>query len=396
MNGNSYSFPLSAFILGMSYLFWKYMQHKWSTAQKLPMPYSKQTSWIWGHELEIFQHEAYEMYIEWAASVGLVYRTKAALFQSNIIIVGDNVAAHHILQNAYSYVKAAGYRRVITRLIGKGLAGAEGEDHRYQRKLLAPAFTSGTVEAMTDDIISCVDQMTRNLRSAVETTNNDVLDFVPIMSACTLDIIGRVCFGHDFKGGESSEAKAIISAWHHDVAVSRTFAGFLAPILINIFPWITRLPIPAFRDGVVGRTIHQLAGKLITDSSENADAFHGKDILSILINRNNSEARLTTTELLDNIATFLVAGHETIAFILLHVARNLSIQSKLQQEIRTGTSVDYNRILELEYLNAVVKEGLRLHPVGATPDRIALYDDVIPLNQALRTESGGNGILILC
>ncbi|KAF9030173.1 hypothetical protein BDP27DRAFT_1246269, partial [Rhodocollybia butyracea] len=100
-----------------------------------------QTSWIWGHELQNFQHEAYKMYIEWAASVGLVYRTKAALFQSDIIIVGDNVAAHHILQNAYSYVKPTGYWRVITRLVGKGIAGAEGKDHRYQRKLLAPAFT---------------------------------------------------------------------------------------------------------------------------------------------------------------------------------------------------------------------------------------------------------------
>lgn len=82
----------------------------------------------------------------------------------------------------------------------------------------------------------------------------------------SLDIIGRVAFGHDFGSGESSEAKAMSDSWHQDAVLGmcyylcandmvlitptflgRTFAGFLAPILIGAFPWINNLPIPALQ-----------------------------------------------------------------------------------------------------------------------------------------------------
>ncbi|KAF9068349.1 cytochrome P450 [Rhodocollybia butyracea] len=377
MIDNNYSLLFSILIL--TSLFWRYVQTKRSTAQQLAMPYPNQTSWIWGHELEIFQHEASEMYIKWAASIGLVYRIKAALFQPDIIIVGDNSAAQHILQNSNRYVKAPAFLRLITRHIGKGLVCVEGEDHKYQRRLLAPAFTSSAVEAMADDIFSCVDKMTQNLRStliATGETNDDIVDVVPIMSACTLDIIGRVGFGHDFEGGKSTEGRAISSAWRHDMVMTRTFTGFVAPIVINVFPWIIKFPIAAFRDGVVRRIIHKLAGKLISDNSKNMNVLHVHD------KRDKSEARLTTVELLDNTTAV------TVDFILLQLARNPSIQRKLQQEIRSVASLDYSTIVGLEYLNAVAKEGLRLHPVGAPTERIALRDDVIPLNQAIRTGSG--------
>ncbi|KAF9068332.1 cytochrome P450 [Rhodocollybia butyracea] len=388
MISNSYSFPLIVFILGSSYFFWRYVKLQGSAVQKLPMVFSKQTSWIWGHEPEIFQHQASEMYVKWAESFGLVYRVKAALFQFDIVIVGDDSAAQHILQNSDSYGKAPAFLRMISRLLGKGVVWAEGEVHRYQRRQLAPAFTSRAVEAMTDDIFFCVDKMTQNLRSTLRGANT-IVDIVPVMSACTLDILGRVGFGHDFEGGESTEAKAINTAWHQDVVMSRTFAGFLAPILITVFPWITRLPIPAFRDGVMRQIVHKLAGKLLIDNSKNMD---GNDILSILLNVSEEECQLTTIELLDNITTFFVAGHETTAvtidFILLRLARNPSMQDKLRREVRTVASLDYNSIVELEYLNAIVKEGLRLHPVGPPTERIAAHDDVIPLSQAIHTGSG--------
>ncbi|KAF9066297.1 cytochrome P450 [Rhodocollybia butyracea] len=417
---NSYLLTLSALILGASYLFRRLQRKQRRMGQELPMADLKQASWIWGHEFKIFQHEACEMYIEWAASLGPMYRVKAALFQPEIIIVGDNSAARHILQNCYtSYVKAPAFQGLLRSHLGNGLATVEGEEHKYQRRLLAPAFTSGAVEAMADDIFSCVDKMTQNLRSALidtgETNDTGVVDMVPIMSACTLDIIGRVGFGHDFECGKSTEAKAIISAWHQDVVKLQTFAGFMAPILINVFPWITRLPIPAFQDGIIKRIVYRLAGKLVSANSNNMNA-SGNDILSLLLKsdqntEDKSEPRFTTTELLDNVLNYhslvcqtefttyyssrtmyRLAGHETSAitvdFILLNLAQNPKIQRKLQQEIRTIPSLDYNSIVGLEYLEAVVKEGLRLHPVEGLTERMALQDDVIPLKHAIHTESG--------
>ncbi|KAF9071344.1 cytochrome P450 [Rhodocollybia butyracea] len=397
INDGYLKFPLSVFVLGMSYFFWKYVQRKRNMVEKLPTPDS--ASWIWGHELQVFKSEASEMYIKWAASLGLVHKVKAALFQPDIIVVGDNFAAHHILQNTDTYGRAPLFLQLVAGLAGKSIAGAEGEDHRYQRRLLAPAFTSGAIEAMTDNIFSCVDKMSRNLRSSLVgtggETNGAIVDMVPVMSACTLDIIGRVGFGHEF---ESTEAKAIISAWHQDVVRSQTFAGFVAPILMTIFPFITKLPLPAFQGHVVRSIVHEVAGKVLSDGSKNTNVLDGNNIMSILLRNGKqttdekSASRLSTTQLLDNITIILISGHEssavTIDFILLQLAQNPVIQRRLRQEVQTLPSLNYNNIITLEYLNAIVKEGLRMYPIGPPTERVALQDDIIPLNQAILARSG--------
>ncbi|KAJ3991976.1 cytochrome P450 [Lentinula boryana] len=382
-------------VLHMLRNLWRRLQQQQESVKKLSVAPMKR-NWIWGHELEIFRHEACKMHIEWSASMGPMYRVKSALFQPDIVVVNDTLAAQHIFQNAYTYVKAPAFRPIIARLIGSGIVYAEGEEHKYQRRLLAPAFTSNAVKAMSDDIFACADKMSHKLRAEISDGaggNDTVVDIAPLLSACTLDIIGRVAFGHDFGGGESNEAKEIASAWHEDVLMAHTFGGFLAPRLINIFPWITSLPIPILPgESVSKRIVNRLAGKLLQENHLTDNA----DILSLLVNDNQkkgkSEVRLSNSELLDNITTFMMVGHETsgasLIFILLELARNPVIQQRLRQEVQAAGHLDYECVQQLEYLDSVVKEGLRLYPALPLTERVALQDDVVPLSSPLRMRSG--------
>ncbi|KAJ3820355.1 cytochrome P450 [Lentinula raphanica] len=357
-------------------------------------------SWIWGHEFELFKRQACEMHIKWATSMGSMYRVKAALFQPDIIVINDVAAMQYIFQNAYTYVKAPAFRPIIKRLIGNGIVYAEGEEHKHQRKLLAPAFTSNAVKAMSDDIFACADKMIHKLRAELNSSTsgtNVVVDVAPMFSTCTLDIIGRVAFGHDFGSGDSTEAKEISSAWHEDVLMAHTFVGFLAPRLINLFPWITSLPIPVLpAESVSKRIVDRLAGKLLKDVHLQALNLDSTDILSLLVRdskiKGKSEIRLSDDELLDNITTFMMVGHETssasLIFTLLELARNPSVQHKLRQEITAAGQLHYDSVQQLEYLDCVVKEGLRLHPALPLTERVALQDDVIPLMQPLEIKTG--------
>lgn len=100
----------------------------------------------------------------------------------------------------------------------------------------------------------------------------------------SLDIVGRVAFGYDFGSGESSEAKAISDAWHKDVLMGRTFAGFCAPVVIGAFPAINHLPIPMLQeDGVTKVIALKLANRMLAEHRSNALGDDGKDILSVLI-----------------------------------------------------------------------------------------------------------------
>lgn len=381
----------------LSLLVLRCIQRRRDPASKVRCVPTLEAHWLWGHEYVVWQHEACAMYLKWTKDMGPLYRIKASFFQRDVIVAADNLASHHILASAYRYPKAPAFLPLTDKLIGKGVVYAQGDEHKHQRRLIAPAFTLGAVKGMSDDVVECtqrfVERVTKHVGSqGYETT----MDIAPFVSACTLDIIGRIAFGHDFGCGESKEARDIAESWHKDVLLGRTMAGFLAPIMMCAFPWITELPIPALQtDGVAKRVAIKLAGELLRQNKAQLESGSGKDILSILVKdqkKSKHDERLSHTTLLENISTFIMVGHETtsctVSFTLLELARHPAVQQKLRQEICNLGDFSYDHIRSLPYLDAVCREGLRIHPAAPRTDRIALEDDVIHLSQPLTTVDG--------
>lgn len=388
----SFSLLLSTVVLAVLA---RYVFSKKRDVSYLPSPPASEGSWIWGNERQVFEHQACEMYNKWAARLGPLFKIKAALFHGDVIVVADNAAAAHVFQYSERYVKAPMFRPIVVKLLGKGLVWAEGAEHRHQRRLLAPAFSPENVRGMADDVWECAEKLESRLTNQILSNGGEMtINIVPHTSACTLDILGRTAFGHDFNMGESTEAKEISASWHKDVNMGLTFAGFLAPILLFTFPWIAKLPIGGLQEEGVAKSIVTKLASRILEKGQISDK--GKDILSLLIKDSRDlkgEKGLSHAQILDNIATFLMVGHETTAgslnFTLLDLARNPEVQQKLREEIQTfGQDLDYDNVQKLEYLDAVVREGLRLHPAAPRTERVALEDDIIPLSKPIRTTDG--------
>jgi len=129
-----------------------------------------------------------------------------------------------------------------------------------------------------------------------------------------------------------------------------------------------------------------------------------QDIFSLLVKANmdaSARLKLSDEELLAQMRTLLVAGHETtsttISWMLLELARNPKVQSRLRDEIRKTEATVYARgdsqlkaqdLDSMPYLNAVIKEGLRFHPAAPQVLRMALQDEILPLSKPILTESG--------
>ncbi|KAI0918769.1 hypothetical protein AcV7_006907 [Taiwanofungus camphoratus] len=359
-------------------------------------PSRKITNWIWGHELMAFQAEATEMYTKWASICGPIFKIKAALFHSDIIIAADHAAVQHIFQHSDDYVKSPAFRPPVANVLGKGLVWAEGDDHKKQRRVLATAFSPENLKGMADDISECSEKLESRLTNQVLSRGGGAtVNIVELTSSCTLDIIGRVAFGHDFKSGQSTEAKQIHTSWNGHVNGGLTFGGFIAMLVIRAFPYVTLIPLPAVKaGGRIRQIVIKLSKRLLERGSFKES---GKDILSILMKadkeRGTKEEGLTPQQILDNISTFMMVGHETtagsISFTLLDLARHPEKQRKLREEVRSyGRDLSYDDVQRLEYLDAVVKEGLRLHPASPQTERVALRDDVIPLSKPVRTRDG--------
>ncbi|CCL99580.1 uncharacterized protein FIBRA_01598 [Fibroporia radiculosa] len=353
-------------------------------------------SWIWGHELLAFEGQATEMYTNWASVWGPIFKIKAALFHSDIIVAADHAAVQYIFQNSDDYVKSPAFRPPVANVLGKGLVWAEGDDHKKQRRILANAFSSEAIKGMADDIAECSEKLESRLTNhLLSHAGAATVNIVEYTSTCTLDIIGRVAFGYDFRSGQSTEAKQIHASWNGHVNSGLTFGAFIAMLVIRTFPQIFLLPLPAIKaGGQIREIVSKLSMRLLERGTFNE---RGRDILSTLMKADNGDGskveRLTAQQIVDNISTFMMVGHETTAgslnFTLLELAKRPEIQQKLRDEVRQrGRNFSYDDIQRLEYLDAVVKEGLRLHPASPQTERVALKDDVIPLSKPVRTTTG--------
>lgn len=95
---------------------------------------------------------------------------------------------------------------------------------------------------------------------------------------------------------------------------------------------------------------------------------------------------LSEEEIVANSVLFFLAGYETtgstLSYCLYELATNPNIQEKLYQEVKSvidsGETLNYNNVMKLQYLDAVISETLRKHSPALILSREASDDYHIP------------------
>jgi hypothetical protein len=125
---------------------------------------------------------------------------------------------------------------------------------------------------MAAEISECAEKYESRVTNHILANNGRAtINIVDYTSAATLDIIGRVGFGHDFKAqipshkeshGPLSDADAIREAWDNLVETGLQPASFIAPIVVRAYPPITKAPLPLMRaQGKTKTVVKRLAGR---------------------------------------------------------------------------------------------------------------------------------------
>ena len=132
----------------------------------------------------------------------------------------------------------------------------------------------------------------------------------------------------------------------------------------------------------------------LPDSQRLTDkAIRGRALLVLVYDLSSN---LSAIENITEVPTFLVAGHETSStqttwtLFALASPRYHNIQSKLREElfsVETDTP-SLDQLNELPYLDAVVRESLRLYPAVTSTIRVAARDDVIPVSKPFVDRKG--------
>src|SRR5262249_10778985 len=235
----------------------------------------------------------------------------------------------------------------------------DGERHHRERRLMAPPLHGERMHVYG-----------RLMREIADR----VIDAWPVgqpfpihheMQAITLDVILRAVFGVD-EGTRFARVRENIVRFLAQ-ADSPT-AAFLAiqafqVELGGLSPW-----------GRFVRNRETIRTELLAEiGRRRREGTEGRtDILSMLVEaRDDRGEPMTDAELIDEMFTLLMAGHETtatsLAWAFHHLLEHPDVLAKLRAELARVVGegpVEPQHIPQLEYLDAVIKESQRLCPVA--------------------------------
>ncbi|KAK0475213.1 cytochrome P450 [Armillaria novae-zelandiae] len=353
--------------------------------------------WL-GHELLLRSQEEFgDLETKWCKEYGTVYRIRGC-FGQNILVVSDPKALEHIFHPSRPYPKTSDVNFIFGLILGgfSGLIVAEKEAHHRQRKILNPAFSSTNLRNSQVMFQQCSDKVVNALRRCI---TSEPIDVVHWMSRVSLDIIGA--FRYDFGSLDGRDTELEIAMKHLFTAsqANPSAVELMVVALIRMLPnsalqILTLLPTREVRQltsvGEIARKIAReiLAAHAVQDGED-------KDIVDILT-RARVMGQMRDDEIELQFITFLLAGHETTAttlsWLLYELAAHPEHQSMIREEVKHSYHDDYD---SLPFLNAVIKESLRLHPIVHTPTRTAPHDDVLPLTGS-KTLAIPKGQTIFC
>ncbi|KAK7463547.1 hypothetical protein VKT23_006895 [Stygiomarasmius scandens] len=384
-------------------------------------------SWLVGNEYDlVHQLEANKLQDPWANEYGAVFRYSGC-FGEDILHVADPKALQHIFHaSSYHYPKAGDTRNDFRRLFGKSIVWAEGNMHQRHRKALNPAFSASQLKMYLSVFQRSTQRLVakwQNQYSLLDRNKEEgqTVDMTRWISRLTLDIIGETSFDYDFQALEDSDnrltaiMKMIFSASVQRSKLSLLVRAFRRNLIVDpafYNPLNPDEPIVLTKEDKLQDNWLKASKKAAEDilRRKAASGHQGveegsKDILSILVRSNSLEdpkKRLDDEEVLAQMSTMILAGHETTGhtavWLLYALAQHPEQQRRILEEIqevrkrkvdaredKQFTPHDYD---SMPFFNAVIKEALRLYPTSLALFRFPDRDDVIPLSESIISASG--------
>ncbi len=277
------------------------------------------------------------------AQYGDAFRIYSPATQAHIYVFSHPDHVRHVLvDNHPNYTKGIGIERVGI-LLGNGIMVSEGDQWRRQRKMIQPAFHRDVIARMVDHFRDANAQLLDKWLACAE--KREEINVTQHMSDATLNIVLRALFSRDLEAIVSTHGSNPFALLTEETERNLTFAYKFRSLSKLIMDCVNRR------------------------RAQNAEYF---DLLSMLLaarDRKSGEP-MPDKQLLDEIMTLIVAGHETTASALNWMWYLLSQHPDAEHHLHgeldalTDAPATIEQIMQLPYTRQVIEETLRLYPPG--------------------------------
>jgi cytochrome P450 len=275
------------------------------------------------------------------------------------VLLNTPAAIHRVLvDNHANYRRTRASVRILRPVAGAGLLLSEGEAWRLQRRTVAPALAPRVMPLLARHIVHVTAETLDRLAGQAAAGPIDLLAEMQFLS---LEIAGRSMFSLPMQARQA--------------ALRRLLGEFAArwsrPHLLDL---VLPPAIPSPRDfgrGLFRRRWMGLMRTIVAERMAVPAPETPRDLFDLLRAARDPEtgAAFTATELRDQVATLLLAGHETTAlalfWALVMLAQMPALADWLAAEVDEVpiTAADATEVVgRLPRTRAMVQETLRLYP----------------------------------
>jgi cytochrome P450 len=318
--------------------------------------------------LRAIRRNALTMWPEAAYQEEIVERK--LLGRSNFLLNAPDAIRQVLVDNPGNYRRSSASVRILRPITGRGLLLSEGEEWRLQRRTTAPALAPRVMPMLARHIVSATDEAVGVLTAQA----GQPVDLLAAMQNLALEIAGRSMFSLETRQ-YGAAMRAQLTEYGQRFAQAHLLDMMLPP------------SIPTPRD--FGRRRFQVRWMALMDSIMQARMAAPasdvpRDLFDLLLAARDPEtgAAFSHEQLRDQVATLILAGHETTAVTLFWaltlLARSPAEQQYLADEVRDldlQPETAAAAMAQLPYTRAVVNETLRLYPPAFTMAREAIGAD---------------------
>jgi enediyne biosynthesis protein E7 len=301
--------------------------------------------------------DSLERMSELFARLGDIYRVFSPARKAYVYVINHPDDVKRVLvSNHRNYTKGIGLDRVKI-LLGNGIMTSEGEFWRRQRYMMQPLFHRRVITGFAAVIDEANERLLKKW-DALEASDSPV-NITDDLSELTLEIVLRAIFGTDL-------------------------ARLEAELGGNPFALVTKESARdlkfAYRFRQIAKHVAQLAARRRAAQEEHFD------FLAMLMSARDKESgqAMSERELVDEVLTLVVAGHETTASGLnwtwYLLSQNPQVEARLHAELDALPAQQAPSLQAMEaltYTRQVVDEALRLYPPGWLLSRRTIGPDML-------------------
>ncbi|MDO5657739.1 MAG: cytochrome P450 [Paracoccus sp. (in: a-proteobacteria)] len=290
-----------------------------------------------------------------------LYRAWMAEFRQGPIhsfVCNDPALVDLVLrERPQDFPKSNRLREGLAPLLGDSVFVTNGATWARQRRIIDPAFEGGRLREVFPHILASARAATARLHDAPPE-----IDLEPQMSHAAADVIFRTLFSIPI---EDRLAAQVFSAFraHQDAQPIVNLAG-----LIPLPSWVPRFH--SRRTRATAAEIRGLIADLVAARQDEIAAGTAPEDLAtkIMTTPDPLDGQcFSPPEMVDQVAIFFLAGHETsasaLAWALWLLAANPRWQDRVADEARAVLEVpDFSAVSRLKLARAVFREAMRLYP----------------------------------